>query len=43
MAHDRQNAPARARAVGFAEMSLPVQKSEHQSSTLFTRLTDTLH
>jgi hypothetical protein len=30
----------RARVVGFAEMSLPVQKSEQQSSALFTRLTD---
>jgi hypothetical protein len=38
-----ENASARARPVGFAEMSLPVQKSERQSLALFTRLTDTLH
>jgi hypothetical protein len=31
----------RARAVGFAETPLSVQKSEQQSSTLFTHLTDT--
>jgi hypothetical protein len=30
----------RARAVGFAERPLPVQKSEQQTLALFTRLTD---
>jgi hypothetical protein len=36
----RRNTRARARAGGFAEMSLPVQKSEQRPSALFMRLTD---
>jgi hypothetical protein len=39
--HAGESAPARVRGGGFAEVSLPVQKSEWQPSALFTHLTDT--